>query len=133
MPHNVTFDESVGCYFVTWTETVGVTEIEAYYQELERQPWFGEDVNAFHDFRDAKLDLSEADIRRTVEYYGRAAAIAGPSRRAVLVAGDLTFGVSRMFTTLAEHLPGDFRVCRDVEEAKTWVRLPPDYSLPTAD
>ena len=130
MPHKISFDETVGCYFVEWTGTIDVAEIGTYYKELSNQPWLRPNMKALHDFRKAVLNLSHDDIYNTVNYYRETLSSIGDSRRSILVASDVTFGLSRIFAALADHLPGDFLVSQDVENSKNWLSLPLDYALP---
>jgi hypothetical protein len=62
--------------------------------------------------------VTSAGVRRLAE---RPFSLAPESRRGVVVSGELSFGMARMYEALRDKLGGAIRVFRDFDEAKRWV------------
>jgi len=69
-------------------------------------------------------DLRADEMRTLVETYEKQTERVGASRVAVFAPRPLLFGVSRMYESLAERLPGERRVFDDLDEAQAWLREP---------
>ena len=84
------------------------------------------DADSLWDMRQARLEVSAADVRRlraTVERYRDAR---GNSRQAVVTGRDLDFAQVRMFEMLDDWGSAEFMVFRDIGAAAGWLDTPVD-------
>ena len=73
------------------------------------------------DASDAEILCSADQIRRLVPLVGRLRAVHGHTRSAFISTADVTFGMARMYATLAAESDSGFMVCRTVKEADAWL------------
>ncbi len=67
-------------------------------------------------------DLSGSDIRQIGVIMAANASRRGSGKTAVVVSGDLGFGMARMYELVTEgDRANTFRVFRDMEQARTWL------------
>ena len=87
--------------------------------DIENDPEVKPDFSMLLDVRRADVrSVTSAGVRRLAE---RPFALAPESRRGVVVLGELSFGMARMYEVLRDKLGGAIRVFRDFDEAKRWV------------
>ena len=88
-------------------------------EKLRNDPDFDPSFSQLMDYTNAvKFDFSTDDVRMFAQH----TVFSTDSRRAMLVSGDLAFGLARMFETLRESLgEKGIRVFRNLEEALDWV------------
>ena len=87
---------------------------------LGRDPHFRPDLRQLYDFRDAAAqDFGGA----TVLELANLSPFGAGARRAIVVGGDIAFGMAQMFKLLRDNLRDDIRVFRDVGEALAWLDL----------
>jgi hypothetical protein len=113
-----TIDKARNLVVLTGTGTVTVTE----FRELQKR---GRADRDFDPSRPILLDLAAADLREWTSAEVRALAAGGVNvRRAILVAGDLSYGLGRMLQAESGMLGQEnvrvFRE-RDGAEALAWV------------
>jgi hypothetical protein len=96
-------------------------EFEEAMQRITHSGDFPPDVSILWDGRGVQMPTAAAwyeiallDIRR--RYPER-----GTSKLAILVTGNLAFGMSRMYETLSGSLPQHIRVFRDYDKAVEWL------------
>ncbi|TVS18054.1 MAG: hypothetical protein EA417_04805 [Gammaproteobacteria bacterium] len=95
--------------------------------ELENVPAYREANDAIFDLSEVELsNLSQAEVRRIVQgLRGREGR--GPTRVAYVVAGELGFGILRMFASLADMQVRRTRsVCRSTADALAWLQASPE-------
>ena len=99
-----------------------VEHVERLRSDSRFDPEFDHLVDARHFDR---FDLSAAQLRDM----GRQSLFAPTSRRALVVASVLHFGLARMFAAFRESESGQTTmVFRDWREATAWLGLPADYA-----
>ena len=78
---------------------------------------------ALLDFTRGSVAIPAADLKATLAHGHRYAAQRAGGRTALVVSQDVDFGMGRMLAVFAElaDFPVDFRVFRDVEEARRWI------------
>ena len=123
MPYTIRDDLANGVILVRWTGRLSAAEVLRYTTELYDLDGHRRGNPGLHDARAWDVDVPAAEIRRIV--YND---VAEPPRRAarrvaLVVGGDLAYGMLRMYCTLREdtHLAPD--VFRDMEAAKAWLGL----------
>ena len=88
-------------------------------EKLCNDPDFDPSFSQLMDYTHAvKFDFSTEDVRTFAQH----SVFSPNSRRAILVSGDLAFGLARMFEVLRESFgEKGIRVFRNLEEALDWV------------
>jgi len=113
-------------------------ELVAHARALAADPRFHPALHQVFDLRDATR--GEVD-RATILQLASLSPFGQGARRAIVVPGDLAYGLSRMFEIFRDPLPDEIRVCRSLTEACAWLGLshetpweaaaqrPPDWSI----
>jgi len=81
------------------------------------------------DMRDVRtLDVSSSAIWELTQLLGQAERGAKPRRVAIVACTDFTFGMARMFETLASNAGArtEYQVFRDMSRAREWLGLAPN-------
>ncbi len=120
-----TIDLEHGCIFIKWSGIVKAHDIIAFNREIEQDPDYRSGLNRLADFRQAEV-VAESDEMRAVvrEVIERRDANEGHRKAAILVSGDLQFGRSRMYITMADQTRPELRPFRRLDEAMAWLGLP---------
>jgi len=88
---------------------------------LEEHDWQGK-LRFLWDLRRLEKGPETIDeIREAVDLTESNRDLSLGSRTAILVTGDLRFGLGRMFTALAEQIEGEYQVFKDEAEAIDWL------------
>lgn len=127
MPHEIIFDESVGCYFVEWTGTVEVEDLRAFLHNIAVQSWFRPGLNGLHDFRTADLRIIQSEISVIADTLTMLERMFGKGRVANVVVDD---PVARKLDAFGWARERDRRVFTDHATAKEWLELPEGYVGP---
>lgn len=80
-------------------------------------------IPSIWDFRQVEeASITGEDLRAIAGYQEQIAANRGPTWRvALVVASDLSYGLSRMFEAYAKSAPNEVTVFRSMEEAEAWI------------
>lgn len=91
--------------------------------EIYSLPGFKADMHALWDLREADLSaFTTAEVHRVKDYVKKRWGKKGVSRAALVVEGDMDYGLSRMYEMLMEsETSSEVRVFRDFDEALQWV------------
>ncbi len=107
--------------------SVEVTGSLAYQEFLEATQALAEHPNFSPDFRQLVVygegvtsEITSDQLRRLAR---RPALFSKSSKRAIVVRGDLGFGMARMFELLRNEEAGEIQVFRDVGQARSWLEL----------
>ena len=76
------------------------------------------------DARRAALLLTADDVRRLVSLTARLRAEHGHARSAFIAESDVSFGMARMYATLAAETDTEFMVYRTLTEGEAWLGWP---------
>ncbi len=121
MPVAYRIDTSLRVVYSTWEGVVTLKDALAHSEALRADPDFEPDMRQLSDARFATSALSAEGVRRLAKNspFGRG------SRRAILVAADMIYGVSRMYEAQTDDA-GTVGVFRDADAALTWLGLAGD-------
>ena len=102
---------------LTFDELIGTLK------EVYSEPDFDPDMNSLWDVREADLSSFETpDIHNLRNFVGKHWGTGGRSKAAIVVLGDLDFGISRMYEFyLQAKSSSEVQVFRDYDEALSWV------------
>lgn len=111
----------------TWTGLVDVEQFYACSREQWSHPDYRRGMNMISDLRDAKLDLTEADLASFAAFMSEGESV---QRHAIVVKSDTSFGLAKLFESLSESTSPyweGLRVFFDYKNAETWVKsgMPP--------
>jgi len=119
MPAHYKIDKERRLVMTTVFGVVTLADGLAHQEKLRKDPDFDPSFSQLMDFSHAaKIELTAEDVRTLAQQ-----SIFSPdSRRAILVSGDLAFGLARMFEALRESFGEQgIRVFRNLDEALDWV------------
>lgn len=123
MPITYDLDPDADLLTSVFTGNVSPREILDFYDELRASPDFRPGIRQIAEFRVLESNWSPADMKEVVvrEPFGPGA------HRAFVGPADLIYGLSRMYSSLAETMGegGTIRVFRTVEEARAWLETVP--------
>ena len=131
MPWSVSYNESVDCCFVHWTEALSFESLWGFMKDVVGESWFYPGVNVLHDFRGATAAPPQTDVRQLARNFQLVKPAFGDSGRVViLVPTQKEVRVAQTYVALAGGTGREFAVFTDLDEAKAWLGLPADYELP---
>jgi hypothetical protein len=114
-------DKEEGIVYGTLTGVVDVDQILEGLAGMVASGDFRPGLNGITDLRNMVWESDQDDLRRLVHFMIEHREEIGPSRSAIVVAGDRAYGMSRMFEVFSEESSIDVRVFRDFDEAKRWI------------
>ncbi len=121
MPITIRYDREKKVLYGTMTGQVTEDEFQASLLEILQSDQFPPDTRTLWDLReldfrtiDSLMEKRLINIRRRYPERGRA-------RLAFIVAGDLAFGMGRMYEILSEDLPQEIRLFRKYSEGENWL------------
>jgi hypothetical protein len=105
--------------FTTARGVLRIDDFEAHARELANAGVFA--YPKLIDAREARLKISQGDVRRLVSLNKELRRINGPARTAFVTKRSADFGMMRMYELLiGEHDPG-FGVFYDIYHAEQWI------------
>jgi hypothetical protein len=119
MPATYEIDKQRRLVISTAWEHFTVADALAHQDKLLKDPDFDPSFSQLMDFTQVtQIDLEASDVRRLAER----TVFSANSRRAIVAASDLAYGLSRMFEMLRENAgENGIRVFRDLDEAVDWL------------
>ena len=121
MPITFKIDNKAGIVYTTIDGDVGTDEILDGLKGILTHPDFRPGLNGIADLRNSNLHSFSADVKRIanllIEYAGKI----GPSKTAILVSTNVTFGMTRMFQTFAEKSSIQTEIFQDLKDALQWL------------
>lgn len=122
MPADFFIDRQRRIVFSKATGVLGYAEGLDHMNRLQGNPDFVPEFDQLFDFREVTtVALSHEDVRNLAER----AIFSARSRRAFVVAGDLSFGVARVFEAYRDlHGESGIVIFREMKEALAWLSLP---------
>ena len=121
MPITFRIDKESGVVCTTIDGYVSTDEIIEGLRNIMNHPDFRPGLNGIADLRNSDLNTFSADVKRIAELLVEYRDKTGPSRTAVLVSNDVTFGMTRVFQVFAEQSSVETAIFRDMEEAVQWL------------
>ena len=119
MPIEHDVDHATHRVIVTARGDLRLEDIAALYTELADLQCLG--YAQRFDARRATMVLSAEDVRRLVSLTARLRADHGQSRTAFIAESDVSFGMARMYGTLAAETDSGFMVYRTIEDGDSWL------------
>lgn len=116
MPVRQRVYKDLGLVHTVWEDRVTLEDCLAHNDALRRDPDFCPTMSQLSDARAAVSAVSSEGVRTLA----RSSAFGPESRRAILVADDHIFGVSRMYQSQATTA-GELGIFRDEAEALAWL------------
>lgn len=92
-------------------------------RRLAADPAFRPGMPKLCDFRQLEFDLPVDEIEQIYSLMQELAEEFGDSRIAIVPAGDLEFGLARMFGMISSQARFETQVFRDMERARAWLGL----------
>jgi hypothetical protein len=123
MSHTLRFNHGLGVIVLRTNTVVDVKELRAAFDELVDLPGFKAGLCLVADLRGGETALSADDVRHLAQYAENTDAKWGNTKWLIIAATDLTYGLSRMFVTLAERHQVTTHVFRNVTDADGWLDL----------
>ncbi len=111
-------------YFI-YTRVTGNITLAEIYEDMARlaaEPLYRPDMPGIVDMRHAMVKLTADELRQLTDELRRRPKVVARTRRALLVGSELAFGIYRMFATLAMGGWTDYRVFRDEQAARDWLK-----------
>jgi hypothetical protein len=121
MPITFRIDKESGIVYTTINGRTNTDEIVESLENLLNNPDFKPGLNGIADLRNSEMDTFSADVKRIaglmIEYRNKI----GPSKTAVVISKDVTFGMTRVFQAFSEQSSIETAIFRDMEEALRWL------------
>jgi hypothetical protein len=123
MPFTYTIDPARNLVRQTLWDVVTVADLREMTLAVRRDPHYRRRLDILADLRDATVDISHDDM---IEFSRFLAVGSEIGRQAIVVRGQLEFGIARMFEQLTELevVRADIKVFLDLESAEHWLANP---------
>lgn len=123
-------DHSTQRVTITATGDIRIEDMAALVMELAEKHLF---VYAHRfDARDAAVTMNSEEVRRLVPLVARLRKEHGHARAAFITTSDVSFGMARMYATLAADTDSGFMVYRTMDEGDAWLGWQPARSTQRA-
>jgi hypothetical protein len=97
-------------------------EIKGAFRAALENARFQRGMKVLWDVRDATIvQLSTEDLIELARFSRKLQTVRGTGKAAILVSGEVDFGVARMFQAYADALPWETMVSRDLKEVMEWL------------
>lgn len=136
MPIRIRHGSALGLIVMVWQGTVTEEEFDRLATLLVESPEYNLsrltliDTSAADHFEGSAYPIRRIAHRAAANIDGR---IGQGARTAIVATRDELFGLGRMYQTLREPSPIEFRVFRSSVEAEEWLTLPPGYETELTD
>ena len=121
----ISIDGAAGLVTHMGSGAVSIGEIEAAFEARLENPDFRPGMKVLWDCREASISTLSADgIHRLIGFNDRYKDARGDGMSAIVVSGDLDYGIGRMFQAYAHDLPWETMVFRDFNSAIQWLSDP---------
>lgn len=99
---------------------VSTHEFRDFSLQVRADPRFRTGMNILADLRDATLDVSQEEMMEFTKYMSKQSAI---GKHAVVVAGPLAFGLTRMYELMSDSMVqrDGIRIFQDMSAAEAWL------------
>lgn len=121
MPYRFSFDPQRSLIRETFDGEVTAEELMRLSAEEWANPDYRKGLNVISDFRDARVNIS---FEQMVQYAAFVEQGQGISRQAIVVSGNLEYGLARMFEMLTDGrgpIWKSLKIFYDYAEAEAWV------------
>lgn len=126
MPIDYAIDRAAGVVYTTAWDTVTDGDVLGHKERLATDANFDPDFVELSDVTKVnELAVTPAGIAAFADADREQGGRAGPSRLALVASADVVFGMARMYEQRTDPAHERVRVFRDLEEARSWLGLPP--------
>ena len=127
MPFSHHYDPETQVLYLKATGTITDEEAVGYAQKVAADQSVPSGRSELADFSQANLGGLSADaLRRVASVFQRHDVDPARSRVALVVSGDLGFGLGRMYQAFRSESAIQLRVFRELAAAREWLGLPPE-------
>ena len=123
MPITMRIDKKLKIVHTTVEGQVSVDEIIDKLTDFMEQPDFVSGLNGIADLRNFELNTTPLDIERLAKLLIDYRDKIGPSKAAVVISRQVTFGLTRMFQAFAEQSSIETAIFEDMDEALRWLGI----------
>ncbi len=118
MPTSYRIDKSLGLVFTTAQGVLTGQDILMHLKSLRENPDFDPSYDQLVDFRDVtEIPISAGKMKAISTHH------VFNGRGAVVAEKDIGFGMMRMYEVLSKFEPDQFKVFRNMAEARRWLGL----------
>ncbi len=121
MPVRYSIDLPAGMVCVEGSGVTTLEELSALQQTLRGDPDYVPQLGHLIDFRTASLARMDAASLRTIIENSMTAGVPDAGSRAIVVSGELEYGIARMFQNMAEAQGQEARIFTDIGAARAWL------------
>jgi hypothetical protein len=121
MPIAFRIDKDSGIVYTTIEGRINTDELLESLEHFMNHPDFSPCLNGLADLRNFEMDTFSADVMRIAELLIKYRNRIGPSKTAVVISKDVTFGMTRMFQAFSEQSSIETAIFRNMEEALRWL------------
>jgi hypothetical protein len=121
MPVTCEIDSEGGLVRTTFRGQVDIEEVVRALEDLLQRPDFRRGLNGIVDLREGDTDTQARDVKRLATMMERCRDQIGPSRTAIVVAKDVTYGMARMYQAYAESTSIETMIFRSIDDAHRWL------------
>lgn len=123
MPMEYEFDERRGLVYIRGTGYVSAQDVGERERALLAEPWYAHALARLIDLREVEDFPPAPEIARYAATAGQAPPSGHPSRRAVLVATDMQYGLARMVIGHFHSPLLIYEIFRGESEALAWLGI----------
>ncbi len=114
-------DAESGIVYVDVVGSFTMKEIKALIDGVVKDPDFRRGYHILSDHRRIGDPATAGQVRGTVEHIAALIDALGESKWAIVASKEASYGMMRMMEMLAEDLPIQISVFRDLEDARDWL------------
>lgn len=128
MTYEITADHENKMILVTAQGRITLDNVLDYIEQLMRKPFIKLPYGILVDYRNADLSqMTSEEVYQLIDYLKANEDKVGAIKIAILTAGELEFGLNRMFQLLSEEeLPFEVHVTKEFEDAMHWAGKHPN-------
>ncbi len=117
------FDKNTQILHVLCTAQPSLELLQQSLLDVTRSEEYPPDVSILWDCRKADFNALDRDIEEQIIALRASFPERGQAKIAIVVTGELNFGLTRMYELKSSDLPQRMGVFRGVEEAESWLRM----------
>ena len=122
MPLRIRVDVDAGFLRAEGSGLLSLRDLQEALAAIVEHPDFAPGMPQLCDLSDVEnVDVTYGDLKAVVEWAMGRAERFGRSKVAVVASEPVVFGVTRMYSVLAQELPTEIRVFRTREDAMRWL------------
>ena len=121
MPVTFRIDKEAGIVYTVIEGPVDTDELLRELDTLIKHPDFRPGLNGITDLRKSEMDTFTEDAQRVADFFIKHREQVGSSRTAIVLAGFVAYGMTRMFQAFADDSSVETQIFQDMDEALEWI------------